>query len=293
MTQRPTLSRTFFACALLSFAFTVSAFAQSTEWKEYSSEKGKFSVLMPGAPETGYRLGPADSGAVMSYVTNYQKDAEAWSIAYFDIPAIPPDADAIKKLLNRRLDSYTVKPRSGKSLTLYGHPAIEFKSLIDDGDRVQVVRIILVKQRVYELWVVTQAKQAASEDVTKFFDSFQPVPLTDEEVVEAAKAAIADKEKAPPRKLVVSSGVLEATAIKKVQPVYPPEAKAAGVSGQVKIQILVSEKGNVIEAKTVEGHPLLRGAALDAARMWVFKPTEIEGIPVKVKGILLFKFRLR
>lgn len=293
MTQRPTSGSTFFACALLSFAFTVSAFAQSTEWKEYISEKGKFSVLLPGAPETGYRLGPADSGAVMSYVTNYQNDEKAWSVAYFDLPAIPPDTDAVKKLFERGRDRYTAKPRSEKSLTLNGHPALEFKSTIDDRDRVQVVRIILVKQRVYELWVVTQAKQAASEDVTKFFDSFKPIPLTDEDVVEAAKTAIADKEKARPRKLVVSSGVLEATAIKKVQPLYPPEAKAAGVSGQVKIQILVSEKGSVIEAKTVEGHPLLRGSALDAARMWVFKPTELEGIPVKVVGILLFKFRLR
>jgi TonB family protein len=140
--------------------------------------------------------------------------------------------------------------------------------------------------------VVTQAKQATSEDVTKFFDSFKPIPVTDEELVEAAKAAIANKEKAPPRKIVVSSGVLEAIAIKKVQAIYPPEAKAAGASGQVQIQILVSEKGSVLDAKTVSGHPLLRGAALDAARMWVFQPTEIGGIPVKVQGILLFKFRL-
>jgi TonB family protein len=293
MTQRPTLGRTFFACALLSFAFTIYAAAQSAEWEEYNSEKGKFSVLMPGAPGTGYRLGPADSGAVMTYVTNYQKDAKAWSVDYFDLLAIPPDADAAKKLLERGRDRYTDNPRGEKSLTLNGHPALEFYSPIDDLDRVQIVRIILVKQRVYELWVVTQAKQAASEDVTKFFDSFKPKPLTDEEVIEAAKTAIADKEKAPPRKLIVSSGVLEATAIKKVQPLYPAEAKAAGVSGLVKIQILVSEKGSVIEAKTVEGHPLLRGSALDAARMWVFKPTEIEGIPVKVQGILLFKFRLR
>ncbi|HEV2666558.1 MAG TPA: TonB family protein [Blastocatellia bacterium] len=293
MTQRPTLSRTFFTCALLSFAFTVSAFAQSTEWKEYISEKGKFSVMLPGAPDTGYRLGPADFGAVMSYVINYQKDEKAWSVNYFDLRALPPDADAVKKLLEKIRDSYTNRPRNEKLQTLNGYPTLEFMEPKHASGRVRIFRIILVKQRVYELWVVTQANQSVSEDVTKFFHSFNPVPLTDEEFVEAANAAIADKEKAAPRRLTVSSGVLEATAIKKVQPLYPPEAKAAGVSGQVKIQILVSEIGNVIEAKTVEGHPLLRASALDAARMWVFKPTEIEGIPVKVKGILLFKFRLR
>jgi hypothetical protein len=140
MTQRLTSGVTFLACALLSFAFTVSVVAQSTKWKEYSSEKGKFSALLPGAPTTGYRPGPADSGAVMSYVTNYQKDAKAWSVAYFDLPATPPDADAVKKLLERRRDSYTARPSGEKSLTLNGHPALEFKSPIDDRDRVQIVR---------------------------------------------------------------------------------------------------------------------------------------------------------
>lgn len=66
MTQRPMSVGTLCAFALLSFAFTVSAPPQSIEWKDYTSEKGKFSVLLPGAPESGYRLGPADSGAVIS-----------------------------------------------------------------------------------------------------------------------------------------------------------------------------------------------------------------------------------
>ena len=293
MTQGPISAGTLFTCALLSLTLAVSVFAQSSEWKEYASEKGKFSVLMPGAPELGYRVGPADSGAVMSYVINYQKAAKAWSVAYFDLPAIPPDAEAVKKLLERRRDSYANKPRSEKSQTLNGYPALEFKTAIDDRDRVQIVRIMLVKQRVYELWVVTQAQQAASEDVTRFFDSFKPVPLTDEEVVEAAKAATADKGKSLSRKIRVSSLVLERVAIKKVQPLYPPKAKAARVSGEVKIRILISEEGNVIEAESVEGPALLRESALAAARLWIFQPTELSGMPIKVEGVLIFKFAPR
>jgi len=293
MTLRLTLGGTFLAGALLSVAFAVSVLAQSTDWKEYASEMGKFSALLPGAPETGYRSGPAASGAVMSYVINYQKDAKAWTVVYFDLPAIPPDADAVKKLFERERGSYTAKPSSERSLTLNGHPALEFKTPIDDRDRVQIVRIILVKQRVYELWVVTQAKRAASEDVTRFFDSFKPVPLTDEEVVEAAKAAVADKEKAFSRKLTVSTAVLENRAIKKVQPLYPPEAKAARVSGEVKIRVLISEVGNVVEAEAVEGPDLLRESALAAARLWVFKPTQLAGAPAKVEGILILKFTPR
>jgi len=49
----------------------------------------------------------------------------------------------------------------------------------------------------------------------------------------------------------------------------------------------------VIEAQVVSGHPLLRDAALQAARQWVFKPTELSGVAVKVQGVLTFNFTLQ
>jgi TonB family protein len=290
MTQRSTSFGTLFTCALLSFVFTVSVFAQSTEWKEYTSEKGKFSVLLPGAPETDYRLGDTDSITGLVYLINYyQKDGPLWSVEYFDLSAIPLDDDAVKSLLERRVDKYFTGQGS-TVLTLNGCPALEYKKRID-RDGFEIVRVVLVKQRVYELRVVmlTQAKHATSE-VTKFFDSFKPVPMTNEEIVEVTRTA---REKIVSRDLVVSGGVLQARAVKKVQPVYPPEARAARVAGAVKIRILVSEEGNVIEAEVLEGPDLLRESALAAARLWVFMPTELAGKPVKVQGILTLKFAPR
>jgi TonB family protein len=95
-----------------------------------------------------------------------------------------------------------------------------------------------------------------------------------------------------PKKLTVSGGVLQGKAIKKVQPPYPPIAKAARASGAVQVQVTISETGEVIEASVVSGHPLLRDAALQAARRWMFQPTELSAVPVKVQGILTFNFTL-
>jgi len=95
-----------------------------------------------------------------------------------------------------------------------------------------------------------------------------------------------------PKRLNVSGGVLQGNAIKKVQPPYPPIAKAARASGPVQVQVTISETGEVIEASVINGHPLLRDAALQAARQWLFAPTELSGVPVKVQGILNFNFTL-
>jgi len=95
-----------------------------------------------------------------------------------------------------------------------------------------------------------------------------------------------------PKKITVSGGVLQGSALRKVQPPYPPVAKAARAEGAVQIQVLVSETGEVIEASVISGHPLLRDAALQAARQWVFRPTELGGKAVKVQGILTFNFTI-
>src|SRR5262245_47840655 len=94
------------------------------------------------------------------------------------------------------------------------------------------------------------------------------------------------------RKINVSGGVLQGSAIKRVQPPYPPLAKAARASGAVQVQIIVSEAGDVLEAAVISGHPLLRDAAEQAARQWQFKPTLLQDKAVKVSGILTFNFSL-
>jgi protein TonB len=96
-----------------------------------------------------------------------------------------------------------------------------------------------------------------------------------------------------PKKLTVSGGVLQGKAINKIQPPYPPIAKAARAAGAVQVQVTISEEGRVLEAAVITGHPLLRDAALQAARRWTFQPTELSGVPVKVQGILTFNFTLQ
>jgi periplasmic protein TonB len=95
-----------------------------------------------------------------------------------------------------------------------------------------------------------------------------------------------------PSLIKVSGGVAEGKAIRKITPQYSAIARAARVAGPVQIQVTISEEGRVIEATVLNGHPLLRQAALDAARQWLFRPTLLSEMPVKVQGVLTFNFTL-
>ena len=66
----------------------------------------------------------------------------------------------------------------------------------------------------------------------------------------------------PPKIVRKSGGVLQGSATRSVTPTYPPLARAARVSGSVVVEVTVDEAGNVMSARAVSGHPLLKDAAV-------------------------------
>ncbi|MFL6208008.1 MAG: TonB family protein [Pyrinomonadaceae bacterium] len=78
----------------------------------------------------------------------------------------------------------------------------------------------------------------------------------------------------------------------KVAPSYPAQARTTRVTGTVTVFLTVDEKGEVAEVKRTNGPELLRRAAEDAARRWKFKPTLVNGQPVRVAGYINFNFAL-
>ncbi len=95
---------------------------------------------------------------------------------------------------------------------------------------------------------------------------------------------------APRSKAPVSGGVINGKALNLPKPLYSAAAKAVNASGEVSVQVTLDETGKVISAKALNGHPMLRGEAEKAARDAKFSPTILTGIPVKVSGIIVYKF---
>ena len=67
-----------------------------------------------------------------------------------------------------------------------------------------------------------------------------------------------------------------------VAPVYPDEAKKAGLSGNVFLKFRVNVDGSVSAIRVLKGQPEFRKPAMDAISQFRFKPAEREGKPVAV-----------
>ncbi len=92
---------------------------------------------------------------------------------------------------------------------------------------------------------------------------------------------------------VIKGDVTAGEIINEPQPRYPAIAKAARQSGTVVVAVIVDEEGKVIAAQIQSGPPLLRVAALNAAREARFAPTLLDGKPVKVSGVITYNFSLK
>ncbi|HSS21354.1 MAG TPA: energy transducer TonB [Pyrinomonadaceae bacterium] len=112
-------------------------------------------------------------------------------------------------------------------------------------------------------------------------------PVSSAVVANPASAA-ADK---PAETSDNEAGSLTAFATRKVVPRYPPIAKSSGSTGLVRVYVIV-EGGKVIAISKSEGPVLLRQAAEEAARQWLFQSVSIEGRPARLNGYIDFNFTL-
>lgn len=115
--------------------------------------------------------------------------------------------------------------------------------------------------------------------------SNQPVPLVN----------IEEPPPSPgPRPILkpVSGGVLNGTALSLPSPLYPEAAKRMRTQGVVTVDVVLDETGKVVSATASSGPSPLRDAAVQAALKARFSPTKLSGQPVKVSGVINYKFSL-
>jgi protein TonB len=97
---------------------------------------------------------------------------------------------------------------------------------------------------------------------------------------------------AAPQRVRVSAGVTSGLLVRKVNPVYPPLARQARISGTVVLRAVISKDGSIENLSLVSGHPMLAPAAIDAVKQWKYKPYLLNGEPVEVDTEVQVNFTL-
>lgn len=94
-----------------------------------------------------------------------------------------------------------------------------------------------------------------------------------------------------PAPLRVGGAVGAPVQTKRVNPVYPEIARAAGVQGVVILEATIDETGLVTDVRVLRSIPLLDQAAIDAVRQWEYSPTLLNGVAVPIIMTTTVSFR--
>jgi TonB family protein len=90
----------------------------------------------------------------------------------------------------------------------------------------------------------------------------------------------------------VSASVADGLLINRVDPVYPPAARAAGIQGNVVVEATITKEGRVSSIHVISGPPRLQSAAIDAVRQWTYRPFLLNGQAVEVRTDIEVGFSL-
>jgi hypothetical protein len=152
-------------------------------WKEFTSQQGLFTVLLPGIPTQRSQQTPSAAGPV-DYITHtLQTELAVYFIAYVDFPEAPDDVSGIKKALDGGRDGAlaTVNGKliSESDILLRGIPG---RALTVEGSTELVkARIYMAGLRLYILMMNTDKNQLSLPErntlyntcVERFLGSFK------------------------------------------------------------------------------------------------------------------------
>jgi TonB family protein len=81
--------------------------------------------------------------------------------------------------------------------------------------------------------------------------------------------------------------------IKIFTPEYPTEARQGKIAGVVHVRMTIGESGRVTEASVYRSDTVaaLEAAAVHAAKLSIFRPAMVDGVPVRSRIVFPFRFK--
>lgn len=266
------------------------AYLQAKQYSEAIRAFKQAIRLKPEWAEAHFKLGVAQSAIPITDVS-FEESYKAALKAFEEAVKLKPDWAEAHNEVGRRMqgdkairslkEAIRLKPglaEAHQNLGITYLYAAHFKEAIDcllEAIRLEPDRPLPHKLLGLAYLVV--------DDREKALQQYQILKSLDHEMADYLNTAIQNPSKP-------TFGVARGKLISSPKPEYPASAKRAGILGNVTVEVTIDEKGTVTEARAVNGPTELRSAAEAAALKARFEPTKLSGKPVRVKGVITFRF---
>jgi hypothetical protein len=145
------------------------------QFKEFRSDEGRFTVLMPGKPKAQNQTMDTPVGKVDMVMYMASSGKAGCAVAYADYPEQLINSTDPQKTLDGARNG-AIKNVSGRlvsetSISFHGLPARDVRIEIPNKAFV-TARFILASPRFYELMLIAPTDKGHEQDISQFFNSF-------------------------------------------------------------------------------------------------------------------------
>lgn len=145
----------------------------SSGWVQFTSDAGRFSVLMPEIPKDQAETTQSEHGPYTTHLFVVRDDVSVYLIGWVDYD--PKFNFHRQSEMEANRDNFVKDIKatlvSSRLLTLDGYPALEFTAETDD--RVFKSRVYMVGRRPYQLVIGSPKGMDNSVTLKRFFNSFK------------------------------------------------------------------------------------------------------------------------
>ena len=146
-------------------------------WVKFTSDMGRFSVLMPVTPEEKIDTTPSEHGPYTTHLFVVRHDVNVYLIGWVDYDPSFNFNRQSELAANRDNFVKGIKATlvSTRPMTLDGYQAIEF--VAETSDRTFKSRVYMVGRRPYQIVIGYPKDQEDPLSVNRFFNSFKVRPV--------------------------------------------------------------------------------------------------------------------
>jgi TonB family protein len=113
-----------------------------------------------------------------------------------------------------------------------------------------------------------------------------------QEIAAVPQSLLSGQPSLPAATLRTSQGITGGALTHRVNPVYPSQARVQRIEGDVTLEAVIGEDGNVHDVKVVSGSSVLATAAKQAVQQWRYQPFQLNGKPVSMSTSVKIVFKL-